>query len=198
MRSFKRGVNLVVFMALIGIPASEAASLTVPGNEKLDNPPATRNLTLPGLEEDSLRWAAENIANFARRISLNGPPFLELEKVSGGLPEPPTSWRRQTEESIPDNPLRSPSDPEDDLLRFVGQMMAPGCGQACSDFAMTYSLLTSPVPSGSEDELAQFVSLWRATDCVSIGPMQFYGAVTYSYTPLRAPFRFKGRMGRIH
>jgi len=196
MRSFKRGVNLVVFLAFVGIPASEAISITVPGNERPDNP-AAWNLIFPGLEEDSLR-AAENISNSAWRISLNGQPFLELEKVSGGLPEPPTGWRKQAEESVPDKHLRPPSDPEDDLARFVSQMMAPGCGQACSDFAMTYSLLTSPAPSGPEDELAQFVSLMRVAECVSIGPMQFYSAVTYSQVPFRVPFRFKGRMGRIH
>jgi hypothetical protein len=198
MRSFIRGINFMVVVAFVGIPALEAASITVPGNGKLNNPPAAWNLVFPGLEQDQLRCATEKTSSFAKRISLNGS--TNLEEVSGGLPGPPTGRRKQTEESIPDKHLRSPYDPEDDLARFVSQMMAPGCGQACSDFAVTYSCLTSPFPSDPEDELAEFVSLMRAADCVSIGPMQFYSAVTYSYIPFtfRAPFRFKGRIGRIH
>jgi hypothetical protein len=196
MRIFIRGMNFMVVLAFIGIPALEAASISVPGNEKLNNPPAAWNLVFPRLEEDQLRLATENTSNSVKRISLNDP--TNLEEVSGGLVGPPTGRRKQTEAVIPDKDSRSPYDPEGDLARFIGQMMAPGCGETCSDFALTYSLLPSPFPSDPEDELAKFVSLMRAADCVSAGPMQFYGAVTYSYTPFRAPFRFKGRIGRIH
>jgi hypothetical protein len=196
MRSFIRGMNFMVVLAFTGIPALEAASITVSGNEKLNNPPAAWNLVLPGLEEDPLRLATENTSDFARRISLNDP--TNLEEGSGGLVGSPTDRRKQTEEFIPDKHFRSAYDPEGDLARFISQMMAPGCGDACSDFALTYSLLTSPFPSDPEDELAKFVSLMRAADCISTEPMQFYSAVTYSYTPFRALFRFRGRIGRIH
>lgn len=123
MRGFFSRTNFIVLLVFIGIPALGTAS--VAANESLDNPPAGWNSILPGLGHDQLRRATENILNFADRFPPNGP--ANAEKVGGGLSGPPTRGGRGTEGLIPDKHSRPPSHPEDDLARFVGQMMAAEC-----------------------------------------------------------------------
>jgi len=52
--------------------------------------------------------------------------------------------------------------------------------------------------SDPEDDLLKFVTQVRAAECVQDWPMLIYGAVTYSPFTIRLPFRFMGRMGRVH
>ena len=169
MRSFIRSMNFFVLLTFVGIPALGTASATVPGSESLDHPLAGWNSILLGLGNDQLRSATENILG------------------------------RGAEELIPDKHSRPTSDPEDELARFVSQMMMAGCLQACPGLfytAVAYSPLTSP-PSNPEDELAEFVSRISVAECFPVWPMQFYGAVTFSSFKIQSPFRFRGRIGHI-
>ena len=150
MRSFVRSMIFTVLLVFVGIPALGAASVTVSGNESLDNPLAGWNSILLGLGDDQLRSATENILNFADRFSRNDP--ANVEEVGGGLSGPPTRRGRGAEGFIPDKHSLPPSDPEDELARFVSQMLAAECVHACQTpfhSAMTYPPFTSlsPLPS---------------------------------------------------
>jgi hypothetical protein len=159
MKGFLPTINLFVLLAFIGIPASEAVSFPVSGNEIPGNPAMERNLVLPDLVMDELRREAGSMLNSADRLSGNSQ--AGLENAEEGLLGPPTHRHGgEAEECPPSKEYAAPSDPEDDLLKFVTQV--------------------------------------RAAECVQDWPMLIYGAVTYSPFKIRLPFRFMGRIVRVH
>jgi len=118
---------------------------------------------------------------------------------------------------IPGNPAVewNPSLPDfvmDELRRGAGNMLNSAdrlSGNSQADLEDAEEGLLGPpkectsdkeyAPSSDpEDDLLKFVTQVRAAECVQDWPMLIYGAVTYSPFTYRFPFRFMGRIVRVH